>query len=460
MSKKLPINFSAIDWKYINWYSVRDYTSRLQYRIYISAFQQKYKKMEWLQRKLLSSPYARLLSVLIVYQCYTSFQKRKLNLSDKQKLSLAKHINLKNNSLHLLKIANIKNTKQYKIELIFIKQVQQILAELIIKPEYSGKSRKILYKYILNDFNIRNKLVKIIRTAQTKYYTEMLTLDFAMYITHGNYLVIMKKLFKPQSSYLQQYIRTWLQKENLLAFKTRKHFSNSLSSFVALKKTSLPVFVILALFVDELILSLACNNLHLKVKIFLQNSQLIFLYNNSYTYKYLLKFIRIWLLMTSIDFRLIQIHSSNINTGLHFLGFKLKIHQYLVVTMLKKSQILLWKELSQIIQQSKSSSIDQLIKRLSPSIAFWGSYFACAKCSKLFSYLDYLLYLKIWFWLRRLYPSTSKNKILQTYFVQNKLYFFYNKQLIKSAGILYTQQKITLNQYFLVKFMWMKHLIK
>ena len=460
MSKKLFINFSATKWEYINWSTTRNFISRLQYRIYISAFQQKYKKMRCIQKKLITSPYARLLSVSIVSQYYTNFEEKKLNLSGKQKLTIAKNISLQDDRFNFLNATKIRNVKQYRTMLNFVKQVQQLFAELILKPEWLGKSQKTLYKYILDNFSVRSKLAKIIRIIRTGYYTEMLTLDFAMYITHGNYLGVMKKLSKFQPSFLQEYIKTWLQKENLLAFKTRKNLSNNLLSFLALKKINLAIYVILSFLIDELVIWLLQNSLQLKVKLFVQNSQLIFLYNNSYIYKRLLEFIRSWLLIAKIDFRLIQISSNNINKGFHCLGFKLKIHQYLILTMLRKSQVLLWRELSQIIQKSKSSSIHQLIRKLSPFIAFWGSYFEISQCSKMFSYLDYLLHLKIWSWLRRRYPFTSKNKIFKTYYVQNKLCFLYNKHLIKSSWILCTQETITSNRYFLLRFMWIKCLMK
>nr|YP_009296563.1 hypothetical protein Apop_013 [Apophlaea sinclairii]AOM65703.1 hypothetical protein Apop_013 [Apophlaea sinclairii] len=455
MSKKLFTNFSALKWEHINWFITRHYVARLQNRIYTAAFNQQYKKLHKLQKKLLFSSHSKLLSVFI------TTQHKSIYINSCNKLNIARYLVTSSSSYQVyLACSTYLKTKKENQQLLLslIKQARQLLCELIFKPEWTAKTFRNLYKFTISDYNKYHKIVKIIRNLHKVCNTYTLTLDLAMYIMYGNYLGVVTQLPKASSLFLQYAIKRWLQKENLFAFKARKDLFNNLSSYVALQKNSLPVQIIISLFINNLSSWLIQKKFNLKVKFFINNSQLIFLCKNLSIQFSLVSFIKRWFVESQTDIRLLQVRLSNTYSGFDFLGFRIqKKQKSFVVTISSKSKILLWYELSKIIRRSKSVSSYQLIQRLSPRIAFWGNYFKYSQCLEVFSHLDYLLHLRIWIWLLRRHSVISKSIIVHNYFPKNKK-CIYNQFLLKSNWIFYGFSEKTFEECFLVRFLWFKYL--
>nr|YP_009297529.1 hypothetical protein Hrvl_013 [Hildenbrandia rivularis]AOM67073.1 hypothetical protein Hrvl_013 [Hildenbrandia rivularis] len=448
-----------VSWEYINWSITRHYVSRLQRRIYKAAFQQKYGKMRKLQDKLLLSPRSKLLSVFIVLQSNIAFWSKCITNCDK--IRIAKHLNVKENSDFIYeqscKLLKVESRHQRALHAL-IKRSQQLLAEFVFKPEWKAKCSKSLLGLVISDFDNKRKITKIIRSIYKHRVIYTLVLDVAMYKFYGNYIGIINRLSQAQPVFLQQYIKKWLEKENLLAFKARKLLYNNIWLYTALKKNSLPIQILISLLIDTLRNYCVLKKSSKSLKCFVHNSQLFLLCDSVVTQKDCVNFIQSSFSSLGADIRLVRLYLSNVLKGFEFIGYKIQNReQRFLVTMSKKTQMLLWSELSNIIQKSKSVSSYQLIQRLSPKVLFWSQYFKYTRCLKIFAYLDYLLHLRIWIWTLRRHPMQSKTKIKQKYFPQNKQYI-YKKQLIRSNWILYGYLSAGIEKSkksFLLRFLWL-----
>ena len=459
MSKKFFIDFNTVNWKYINWSVTRRYVSRLQQRIYTAAFKQEYGKMKQIQKRLLFSPYSKLLSVFIVIQYNTA----SLAITDHDKLDIAKYLTL-DQSAYCIYLKNFMHIgiKKQRQQLLYcvIKQARQFLAELVLKPEWSAKCTQNLYIVTIDSYGEKRKIAKLLRGLYKTPNTYTLVLDLAMYMIYGNYLGLMNKLPRPNTMFLQSEMKVWLQKENLVAFRSRKVTYDNLSSCTVVRNSKLPVKIVISLFISGLSSWLLRKKLSTSLQYFVHNSQLIFLCKNLQVQQSVVFFVKTWFIAIKTDVRLIQLSLGDAKNGFEFAGYKLqKNSQYIAVTISKKSQVLMWRELNKIIQRSKSMSSCVLIQKLSHKIVFWGNYFCYAECSKVFSLLDYLLHMRIWIWALRRHPMISKSYVRLKYFPQGKQYI-YKKRLVKSNWILYGEANTTkIKKYFLLKFLWLKHLV-
>ena len=460
MSRKLFIDFNAISWKYINWSIIRCYVSRLQRRIYKAAFRQEHMKMRQLQKKLLFSPHSKLLSVFTVVQQNTTAQLKYCVITNNDKLIIAKHLKIGQEANYILTnfVREGIKTSYRSLLNVLIEQAKQFLAELAIKPEWTAKSTRNLYRFTINDYS-KKKLIKLARNLHESRNIYTLTLDLAMYVIYGNYLGVVDKLSKSGFLFLRNEMVKWLEKENLVAFKARVISYENLSSYVAVKRNSLPIKIIISLLISEMFNWLVRKKMCLSVKCFIHNSQLVLLCDSLLVQQCLVSFIKRWFIAVKTDMRLIHIGLGSVQDGFKFIGFHIQRRcGNTVFSVSKKSRLLLWKKLNIIIQKSKGISPYQLIQRLSPTIAFWGNYFKYAQCLKTFSYLDYLLHLKIWVWVLRYNSASGKNKAKQRCFPNHKQ-CIYNRRLVKSTWLLYGCNKTKkIRENFLVRFLWFKYL--
>jgi RNA-directed DNA polymerase len=111
--------------------------------------------------------------------------------------------------------------------------------------------------------------------------------------------------------------------------------------------------------------------------------------------------------------------------GFDFLGFN--IRQYEVTTQMKRGYKTLIKpskksvtnhyaKIKAICDKHKTVPTEALISRLNPVIRGWSNYFSTTVSSKVFSYLDMLVWRRIWRWCKRRHPNKSGKWIKAKYF--------------------------------------------
>jgi RNA-directed DNA polymerase len=74
-------------------------------------------------------------------------------------------------------------------------------------------------------------------------------------------------------------------------------------------------------------------------------------------------------------------------------------------------------KIKSIISASVNLSAYQLIKRLNPVIIGWANYFSLCICAKTLSHLDNYIYRRIWNWMRKKHPRTSKYYLADKYLI-------------------------------------------
>lgn len=79
------------------------------------------------------------------------------------------------------------------------------------------------------------------------------------------------------------------------------------------------------------------------------------------------------------------------------------------------------KKIKETIENSKNISAYELIKKLNPLITGWTNYFGLSICAKTLSHLDNYIYRRIWVWIKKKYPRTSKIFLAEKFFKNNEI---------------------------------------
>jgi RNA-directed DNA polymerase len=75
------------------------------------------------------------------------------------------------------------------------------------------------------------------------------------------------------------------------------------------------------------------------------------------------------------------------------------------------------RKIKELINRNKNISAYQLIKILNPIIIGWAWYFSLNICAKTLSHLDNYIYRRLWVWLKKKYPKTSKVFLASKFFI-------------------------------------------
>lgn len=120
-------------------------------------------------------------------------------------------------------------------------------------------------------------------------------------------------------------------------------------------------------------------------------------------------------------------HLSAHGPGKKLLGFRT-----LIIPSKEKRNIHQQKLHEQILRKGKSISQDVLIKKLNPMIRSWANYFGKSDSNMmgLLGQMDYLLYLKLRKWAKRIYKTTGKGKVVFRRVGTNKWTFATDKAVL------------------------------
>lgn len=79
------------------------------------------------------------------------------------------------------------------------------------------------------------------------------------------------------------------------------------------------------------------------------------------------------------------------------------------------------KKIKETIDNSRNISAYELIKKINPLITGWTNYFGFSICAKTLSHLDNYIYRRIWVWILKKYPKTSKVFLADKFFKNNEI---------------------------------------
>lgn len=407
MSKKLRKDFKAVSWDYVNWFMTRKYISRLQVRIYNAALKQEYGKMRTMQKKLLNSPYSKLLSVFTVLQYIDSNVLKYCKITRQEISSLCQHLTV-DQQFDKIYVSSFfrsimaKNLRQIIYNVI--QQSQQFLAELAIKPEWKAKCFEGFHPFIVTTGNNKNISAILIQELHKAQKTCILSLDFNMYSDYGNCLTILNTI--KSTALCKIAIKRWLKGLSQTS-QMDEDSLRQLWNFTSIKRYIWPIQIVIYLFIHELLIWLSKKNIGISFTCFKHNSQLLFLDRNSAVLRKIAHFINDWPALTDANTRVVKMQLCKLENGFEFQGCKIQKksrNRDIVIAPAPRSRRLLAKYLTKIIKESKHLSVHQLIRRLSSIIMYWGKYFKFTQCSKTFRYLDYLTYTRLWLWALKQHP--------------------------------------------------------
>jgi RNA-directed DNA polymerase len=125
---------------------------------------------------------------------------------------------------------------------------------------------------------------------------------------------------------------------------------------------------------------------------------------------------------------------TNINEGFDFLGWNFrKYNGKMLIKPSKKSQQKVLQKIRETIDRNKTAKQDNLIGLLNPIIRGWSNYHQGAVAKKIFSRIDYQLYIMLWKWARRRHPKKSRHWIKNRYWhtVGNRNWVFMDKLTLR-----------------------------
>nr|YP_010728961.1 hypothetical protein P6G75_pgp198 [Lithothamnion corallioides]WEA76997.1 hypothetical protein [Lithothamnion corallioides] len=423
MDKELSRNLHILVWQYIDWKVLIQYVDNLKSRIYKASIQKSYEKIYDSQLSLINSPLVKLVAFKQIFDLYY----HRINLNSFQLGYLVSYFSLESTLDYSVLVYyssdRILNSNR-KIQLI-IDKVKNLVMIWSIEPYQN-------YLYYLNsfsissyynkytNFNIRNEIYSYrinVSLISLFYYLDLSIFINRMYLLNSIkeyiYKFLNKGVFIALINSLDNYIKlSVLRKQKIGLFNKLidifilnicYEMDILLRSYTNFQLSVSKNIIIIKCASDLLVICEDCSKLKLWLQVFLD-----ILLSNGVEIKEK-KYIKKIPLFQDIDLRTYLI---TIN-----LWYPLKI----IAKPSLYYQFILLKQVATIITKSKSLFL--LIIRLNMLLLSWSTLYRNRQISKLFSLLDYLIYLKIKSFIVNRHSNWSNQRIKLKYFPQ-RIYSF------------------------------------
>lgn len=407
MHQDLSRNLNILVWQNIDWKNLTQYLDNLKSRIYKASIEKSYKKIHGLQFKLIHSNIVKLLAFKHVLHEYRYM----IPLTAFQLGCWVSYLSIEAD-LSQYFIDNIFINSSKETRLIFDKVKNLIIiwsVESYCKSLYHLNKRSLLhfftnysYKYNFNSY--------------------CLQLSIASLLYHVNLAVFINRIHVLSS--IKKYLYTFLQNGMFILLM---NFLLRCNQLYALKK---PAIILLNILIDIFMLTM-CYEIHSILK-----SQLSYKYNIFFSIDHSLKVfiycdnieqLKYWQqafidLVISNGVKIKEIKSLEKNFLLYYIRTSYKLINLLAYSWnisLKPSlncQYLLLRQLFILLKKSRSKALFLLIIRLNKLLLSWSMLYHAQGVYKLFSLLDYVIYLKLKLFIQKKHSSWSNQKIRYQYF--------------------------------------------
>lgn len=462
-NRKLCRNSSTIAWKDVYWHKIHKYLYSLKARIYKALIMKSYDQTFKLQTKLISSPLIRILAFKHV-------------VNSKSNVSFIRTIALNNNcfrSFHLgylityLNLANnldldvfvncqVKHILKYpqKLECL-IEEVRQIIVIWSLEPYLGNFYHTHNIQYLIF---YKGQHINYILAENLRYNSFIINIDLSsIFYSFSEYSVISRISVASQ---LKSYIFSLLQTGILI---DTIHFCNKPLNIFRANSSKLYlgcilIHIVIASLCYENSVMMQCKSGFLCLSNVCVLSYLtnLLVVSNNYTQ------IRAWqrdffVLLFSNGVILKKKKSKKIVNLSEGFYFHLHFSYYLMNFVIKPSlysQFCLLQQISLDIYKLRGVASFVLIIRLNILLLAWSRYFYSISARKIFSLLDYLVYLKVRSYVIGRYSSSCIKMKLQ-YFPKFKYYF--NAKLRRSNWIFTSlvSGKEYYKLFFLCKLIWL-----
>jgi len=439
-------------WSDIDWVKININITRIQKRIYQATIDNRIGTVHYLQRKLISSKYAKLLAVKQITQKNKGYKAPNVNcatvISPEEKYQLALTLNIRDFA-HPIRQALIPKTgktekRSLKVPTIRDRSIQ-MLVKLALEPQWEARFEP-------NSYGSRpgrscHDAVEAVFNYNKRGHIYVLDANIHKYFDKINHERLLRKL--DTLPIIKSQIKAWLSTGIMKRF-ARRNKDESLNS----NNTRIPQGEVLSPLLANIVLhGLETSINEYYKKTLLKNYQretesqtqlgvvryaddFIIMHPSKRIIHKVKFYITNWLMKEcglELSDEIFSITSSN--QGYNFLGFhlisikngeriKCKLH------VSKKSKKSLLSKTREIFQKNRSVSSGDLILKLNPIITRWCYYFRYCECKTDFQQVEYSIFSQLRAWVFRRYSKglRSRTSIKLKYFPTNKTVTYNGKE--------------------------------
>lgn len=442
---------SVITWKTINWTEVEFRVRRYQTRIYKASRDNNKTKVKWLQKRLLRSLDAKLMSVRQVTRLNQNKRRlgidRKIFVTENQKGKLVQKLRLDGKPAPILSGYINEPRKKEKFGIPIIEdRAKQALCLLALEPEWEARFEPNSYGFRPGRnyydaieavaINLRN------RSGEKGFEKHILNAEISESFDKidSNYLLTKLETI-PE---IENQIKVWLNADIFQKFQGSKMdpISNNIQRIPEAGILS-PLLVNVALHGMETYLKdWICNKHYFgktntssknatpnSIAIIRYADDLVIIHKEKSIIQEAKEEIAKWLL----DGPRLEIYDPktsiiNSNQGFDFLGFSIITvtadQPRVKIYPSRKSQVTLLLKVRNIIQTNRSASAYNLILTLRPVTLGWANYFRFSDCQTVFHKLTHLINQKLRAWVFRRDTRNGRMEVKQRYFPSGKTYIY------------------------------------
>lgn len=438
-------------WDEIDWRKLERSVFKLQKRIYQASKSGNWKRMKRLQKLLLKSKSAKLLSVRRVTQINQGKKTAGVDgvksLGPIQRLKLANELNLSGKSKPVRRIWIPKPGKTEKRPLgipTMSDRAKQALVKLVLEPEWEAK-------FAPNSYGFRparscHDAVEAIHLAISKKNAYVLDADIKGCFDNIDHIALLNKLNTfPR---LRRVIKGWLRNgvmEGEVFYKTKAGTPQGgvvspLLANIALHGLE---YELKEAILDDLRqyanqkrkISISHQNAKRSISIMFYADDFVVIHESKEIILKAKEYIERWL--EKIGLKLSPTKTRVVHTlqstdgnkpGFSFLGFSIrqypdetrkqgyKTHTKPSLENKKRHR----RAINEKLDQMTACTQEEVIKALNPIINGWSNYFRIGVSSKIFSSMDHYMFQKLWKWARWRHPNKGLKWIKRKYFRRYK----------------------------------------